>query len=181
MNMSHPDNGSIVLKPFCIALCFFLIDRPCCARPKLRQMWTRTIAGPFIREQGSDTLHGHPGPWRMPGTRPEPLTLLQTHLISRDAMQWRGRHLQRPALPPKKCRRLSRSFAERPQSGLWIEWRRTFEGRPDCRTETDQHLEWPLQALLDKAPLGWAGRRRPLVSWTRLAISLGGTKRERER
>ncbi len=59
MNMSHHNNGLIVLKPFFTALCFFLIDRPCCARPKLRQMWTRTIAAPFIRKQGSDTLHGH--------------------------------------------------------------------------------------------------------------------------
>lgn len=54
-------------------------------------------------------------------------------------------------------------------------------GRPDCRPETDRYLEWPLQALLDKAPLGWAGRRGPLVSWIKLAGSLEGTKRGRER
>ncbi|XP_043074055.1 uncharacterized protein mbpa isoform X2 [Puntigrus tetrazona] len=47
--------------------------------------------------------------------------------------------------------------------------------------QTEQHLEWPLQAPLDKAPSGWAGRRGPLVSWIRLAGSSEETKRERER
>ncbi|XP_073677725.1 uncharacterized protein mbpa isoform X3 [Garra rufa] len=47
--------------------------------------------------------------------------------------------------------------------------------------QTDQHLEWQLQAPLDKAPSGWAGRRSPLVSWIRLAGSLEETRRERER
>lgn len=47
--------------------------------------------------------------------------------------------------------------------------------------QTDQHLEWLLQAPLDKAPSGWAGRRRPLDFWIRLAGSLEETKRERER
>ncbi|KTF80723.1 hypothetical protein cypCar_00017880 [Cyprinus carpio] len=47
--------------------------------------------------------------------------------------------------------------------------------------QTDQHLEWPLQAPLDKVPLGWAGRRGHLVSGIRLAGSLEETKKERER
>ncbi|XP_067282868.1 uncharacterized protein mbpa isoform X2 [Pseudorasbora parva] len=47
--------------------------------------------------------------------------------------------------------------------------------------QTDQHLEWPPQAPRDKAPSGWAGRRRPLVSWIRSAGSLEETKRERQK
>lgn len=155
MNMSHHNNGLIVLKPFFTALWFFLIDRPCCAQPKLRQMWTRTIAAPFIREQGSDTLRGHIGLKRMPGTSPESLTLLQTHLISRDAMQRRGRHLQRPALLPQKCRRLSRRFAECPQNGLWIEW-----NRPDCRPPNRSTPRMATASTSGQSPFGLSRKKR---------------------